>query len=299
MKYLIVSHDAGGAEIVSAWVRRHPEHSCEFILDGPAIDIFVRKIPGIKIKVPGFLSKTIEGVDFVLTGTSWASDLEKRAIALAKKKNICVASYLDHWINYLQRFKVLPDEIWVGDQEAFAIAKNVFEKSIIKLVPNLYFEDMRKEIGEFNMPISKNGSRKILYVSEPIKEHLTKDPDNKHLKGKDEYVLMEDFLKKLKQADNLEKIRIRLHPMEKQDKYSEIIRSFNDLPIEICPNTSLVDDCIWADWVVGCESMAMVIGLLVSKPVFTVLENRSKCSLPQKGIKSFCKEALLNGRLYV
>ena len=41
---LIVSHDAGGAEVVSSWVRRHPEYQFEFCLDGPAVEIFKRKI---------------------------------------------------------------------------------------------------------------------------------------------------------------------------------------------------------------------------------------------------------------
>jgi hypothetical protein len=39
----VVSHDAGGAEILSSWLRRCAEPYC-VVLDGPAQVIFQRKL---------------------------------------------------------------------------------------------------------------------------------------------------------------------------------------------------------------------------------------------------------------
>ena len=39
----VVSHDAGGAEILSSWVVRN-KVKCVFVLDGPAVGIFEKKI---------------------------------------------------------------------------------------------------------------------------------------------------------------------------------------------------------------------------------------------------------------
>src|SRR5262245_30427596 len=120
MKVLIVSHDAGGAEILSSWCRREVGHEYDFLIEGPAKNIFLRKCsvqPNISPRPP---------YDLVLTGTSWASDLEKRYILWAKKQAIRVASFLDHWTQYEERFSIgsidtFPDEIWVGDAHAFRL----------------------------------------------------------------------------------------------------------------------------------------------------------------------------------
>ena len=60
------------------------------------------------------------------TGTS--SDYEKKAMLLARKYNKKVITYLDHWVEYRERFMIRnkifrPDEIWVSDKYAFKIAK--------------------------------------------------------------------------------------------------------------------------------------------------------------------------------
>ena len=70
----IVSHDSGGAEILSNWVIEHPDDYM-FVIDGPAIDVFQRNIGNVK-KVS--LEETISITSIYICGTSWESDLEKR-----------------------------------------------------------------------------------------------------------------------------------------------------------------------------------------------------------------------------
>ena len=113
----IVCHDAGGAEIVSSYVVRNNLRA-GYYLKGPATSIFERKL-GI-IKNSDSLFDLVKNSDWLLCGTGWQSDLEWSLIQEAKKQGKKVISFLDHWVNYQERFtrnnnKYLPDKIWVGE----------------------------------------------------------------------------------------------------------------------------------------------------------------------------------------
>ena len=142
----IVSHDAGGAEILSSWVRRNPRDYIA-VLEGPAKEIFHGKLGNM---VETDLLNAITCSDWVLTGTSWQNDLECRAIALARKQKKKVISFLDHWVNYRERLTrndvhYFPDEIWVGDRHADRIANDKLpEVSRIKVFENPYFADLKE-----------------------------------------------------------------------------------------------------------------------------------------------------------
>ena len=57
MRVFVVSHDAGGAEILSSWVRQHPEHKASFLLMGPAKAIFLKKLSNIGVILNGIRKK--------------------------------------------------------------------------------------------------------------------------------------------------------------------------------------------------------------------------------------------------
>jgi len=80
----IVSHDSGGAELLSSWVVKN-NHKKKFLfsLSGPALRIFKSKIKNIKNRNINFL---IEHVDKLVTSTSWPPRNEMKAIKLSKKK---------------------------------------------------------------------------------------------------------------------------------------------------------------------------------------------------------------------
>ena len=124
----IVSHDTGGAEILSSWLK-HNNHSASVVAAGPAKKIFEFKCPNVEfLNLEDALMKS----DWVLTGTGWESNFERQAISKAHKLGIKTIAFLDHWVNYRERFEengsiVLPDEIWVGDSEAEKLAKNIFD----------------------------------------------------------------------------------------------------------------------------------------------------------------------------
>lgn len=294
-RYLVVSHDAGGAEVLSAWVRRHPETICDFVLEGPADSIFRRKLGEIDV-LSRSAFEDLKAYDLVLTGTSWASDLEKTAIIKAKESGKTVASYIDHWVNYKKRFVLnevttLPDEIWLGDEEALRIAAKSFPEGNLKLVPNPYFEDIKEEFMKIRPPAkSRADELHILYVAEPVEDLAIKVFGDARHYGYTEFEALDGFLVSLGRSDFRMRaiLRLRLHPSEKKGKYSQVLLRFSDIQVEISEGNSLVQDCAWADWVVGCESMAMVIGILGNKKVFTAIPYCGHpCRLPFEQVKNF------------
>jgi len=297
----VICHDSGGAEILSSWVRKNQHLETCLVLDGPAVEIFKKK--GLEnINTKENLEKCINQVDFVLTGTSWASDLEKRAIKHAKKKGIMVASFIDHWVNYPQRFEfneamLLPNEIWVGDKYAFQLAQKYFPTNILRLVNNPYFEDIKAEQLKIDICADSNEGVRILYVTEPIQEHATKKYGNPMHWGYTEFTAIKYFLETindyvLSRNKSLNEIRIRSHPSETKDKYQDTIEHFHNLPVKISQQNSLLYDCNWADWVCGCETMAMVVGLYLEKEVYTTIPKGGRaCSLPHSEIINYMKFA--------
>jgi len=291
---LIVSHDAGGAEVVSSWVRRHPERQHYFWLAGPAVKIFQKKIGQMENQHDIHLSKLIKKADWILTGTSWASDLEKEAIKSGKMQKKKVVSFLDHWVNYPQRFEYngltcLPDEIWVGDEDALKIAKNYFPQEKLRLVPNPYFQDIKDELKTIKAPPKQSRKTRIAYVCEPIGEHSIKQYRHPLHWGYTEYDAMRFFLTRLPEIipiKEVEFVRIRKHPSELQDKYDNILQEYPAIPFQKSEGNSLVEDCVWADCVVGCESMALVVGLLAEKKVYSCIPPGGKpCCLPHGEIE--------------
>ncbi len=144
---LIIAHDAGGAEVLSSYVRRTGLR-CLYVLQGPARKIFERKLGNIET-LP--LDEAIRQADWVLCGTSWQSELEFDAIKLARALGKRSVAFLDHWVNYRERFERkgelnLPDEIWVGDPIAAELAGKIFDLTPIRLVENPYFMDIREEV---------------------------------------------------------------------------------------------------------------------------------------------------------
>ena len=283
----VVSHDAGGAEILSSWLRQNPQPYC-LALEGPATSIFQRKLGNIKIYP---LGKAIELSDSVMCGTSWQSTLEKQAIVKAKRAGKKVITFLDHWANYSERFEldgkiVLPDEIWVGDVDALMIAQNFFLGVPIVLHSNPYLNDLQMEMEtiQTSQNCSKHGC--VLYVCEPIREHALHAYGNEHYWGYTEEDALQFFLNNIDALGSaVGEIKIRPHPSESKNKY-DWVRQANSLVSETASTKSLMEQIVEAEIIVGCESMAMVVALMAKKRVISTIPAGGKvCSLPQARIE--------------
>jgi len=280
----IVSHDAGGAEILSSWVVQHHGPYC-LVVDGPAKAIFEHKLVNIENIS---LKSAIAQSDWVLTGTSWKSELELKAIKLARANGIKAVSFLDHWANYPHRFTrngylLLPDEIWVGDEAAFLIAMEDFPDVPIILLLNPYFEDLKKKIEILKNKTGPDISEfYILYVCSPnsLGEFGVKYEDST---DKDAIRYFMDNLHVINPEGK--RVILRPHPTESIGKYDWTLREFGS-DIQIGGVKSLLEEIINADVIVGCNSMAMVVGLIAGKRVISgIPPNRKIFNLPMPEIK--------------
>ncbi len=284
----VVSHDAGGAEILSSWLCHSAEQFC-LVLDGPAINIFKRKL-GCCTIIP--LSHAIRQSDWILCGTSWQSNLERTAIMQAKAEGKKVIAFLDHWVNYAERFQengvsLYPDEIWVGDIDAERIAQKFFSDLPIVLQSNPYLQDLQFEVDALTSKESCASDASVLYVCEPIREHALLQYGNERYWGYTEEDALNYFMNNINALGcSVNSIKVRPHPSESRNKYDWIKAQHPSLVIEIGGDKTLLEEIAESGVVVGCESMAMVVGLIAIKRVISSIPPGGKsCSLPQSAIE--------------
>ncbi len=285
MKIGVCCHDAGAAEIISSYIKQK-NISPLYYLSGPAIKVFERKIGCIdNILLLDIVNKS----DWLLCGTSWKSDLEWNIIKEAKKQQKKVIVFLDHWVNYRERFirnneEYLPDEIWVGDHYAEKIAKEIFSNLKIKLIDNPYLLDIKKQL----LKLGKNRveSNSVLYVCEPISELAYFQHGDEHYWGYTEEEALRYFLTSIDEIFKARLVIIRPHPSEDLDKYDWIFDEFNHKDIKIDNKKTLLEQILDSNIVVGCESMAMVVAILAEKEVISSIPPGGRaCVLPYKEIK--------------
>jgi len=254
---------------------------------GPAVNIFNGKIHKIEILS---LDDLINKSDWLLCGTSWQSDLEWKAIQRAKKANKKVISFIDHWVNYRERFirnneECLPDEIWVGDHYAEKIAKDNFLNVKIKLIENPYLLDIKEQL--LRLGNSRVESNSFLYVCEPIREHAYFQHGDERYWGYTEEEALRYFLTNINEISKVKRlVVIRPHPSEDFNKYDWVFDEFNHKGIKIDNKKTLLEQILESDIVVGCESMAMVVAILAEKEVISSIPTDGRpCVLPHKEIK--------------
>lgn len=283
----VVAHDAGAAEVLSSFVRQQ-RFECRFALEGPACAVFEQKL-GPYANLP--LETAIDAARGLLCGTSWQSDLELRAIQLARTAAKRSVAWLDHWVQYRERFSragvlVLPDELWVSDENALMLAREHLPELNAQLVDNPYFKDIRSAFANAAPLRAAAGRLAILYVCEPVRAaalHQFGDPDHW---GYTEERALRYFLGNLGALGiPVDRIVIRPHPSEPSGKYHGIAAEYA-LPIGFSEGRPLTDEVAASDCVVGCGSMAMVIGLIGGKRVLCCIPpGGPRCPLPQTEIE--------------
>lgn len=285
----VVAHDAGGAEILASYASRE-NLRCRFALEGPAVKVFKRKFGDIETCS---LEEAISESDWCLCGTSWQSDLEWDAIGLAKRKEKRVVSFLDHWVNYRERFsrkgiQRLPDEIWVGDPDAENLVRECFPGLPIVLVPNPHFLDIKQQVTALGIEKAKGEGKgkTVLFVSENISDHARLRHGNERYWGYTEFDAIEYLIRNLDTLGGpIERMVIRPHPSDPDGKYDFIVDA-NQGVIRLGGKETLLEEIAKADIITGCESMALVVGLLAGKRVISCIPEGGKpCRLPQKEIE--------------
>lgn len=273
----IVAHDAGGAEILSSWIIREKwTHEFACVLDGPALKIFRSKLgPKLVEKSLTEFKALLRSTDQVVTGSGIASNLEIDAIRIGKERRALVSTWIDHWINYPQRFTrngelFLPDEIWVSD--SFQEKKVQLEIGSIPTMirENPYFAELKDLWHTFpKRERAQDGRLHWLFMGEAwseIRPELMKLPALQ----RPELICFRRFLELVKSVGfSNSLVRIRPHPAEIKDKYLEALKSI-EVDWEWSPGDAVIQDCAWADEVVGMGSMGLVVAILGGKSTTSI-----------------------------
>ncbi len=279
----IVAYDSGGANYIKSFILHYSIYPNIYV-GGPAESIF-KSIKGLKKFYS--IEEIVNNSEILIFGSGWETKFEMEALLYAKNK-IPTITFLDHWTNYKQRFiindkEILPDIIVVFDIYAYELAKKSFpgNKNILHF-SNYYLINQLSESHKF-----KNQNKHILFIDEPIMSHYESTNNYKY----DEFSGLKYFLNHIKENNLLnEKIKIRLHPSENNiNKYRHITKSFDNITIsKINP---LVKDILHSKYVIGFESMALVVSVELNKKTYTIIPpGCGESSLPHRNIKSFYYE---------
>jgi hypothetical protein len=278
----VVSHDAGGAEILASYVE---QTKLDFlpVLEGPALAVFRRRLGPID---PVPLEVALAACAWCLLGTSWQSDLEWTALELAAKAGKRTVSFLDHWVNYAERFerrgvRRLPDEIWVGDERALALAKERIPDARVVLVPNPYFVHVRETLSRLGARAPGRAPRRAhaLFVSENISGHGAMRFGDERRWGYTEFDAIEYFFDRRRDLGcEIERVVLRPHPSDPAGKYAAVVAAHAPLAM-LSDGAPLLEEIAAADLVAGCESVALVAALAAGKRVL--------CCIPPRGEVQF------------
>lgn len=270
-KVAAIFNDAGAINLATDWLEL-ANCTVRPFMTGPAAKIWENRFPASMCKD---LETALTSSNIIITGTGWGSETEHLSRVFARDKKLLNIAVIDHWTNFSTRFiykgvEVLPDEVWVSD----SFAKNEVEKTYpsvsTRLLPNLYLESKVKAIKKLCNERDNGNKQRILYALEPVKAQWGGKIDP-------EFQALDYFIENLKHLNLHEDVEIilRPHPSEPDNKYSDWLFGNQQLNIEIQKDRPIEQQIANADYVVGCETFALIIAAEAGKNVI--------CSIPPWG----------------
>jgi hypothetical protein len=271
----IVSHDAGGANILNAMIKYFPETDFHCFLSGPAIKIIDAHNVQFSADEADFFGK----VDLVLCGTG-STSYEKKLLRKAKQRSLPTAAFIDHFVNYRDRFVlngkvVFPDFCFVCDLYSIELAKKELAPyKKIYLCENYLVSYLCSEITAMAEP--ENNS--VLYILENIEE----DWGGEALPWE---VAFNNFYDNFYKISQFDKIIVRAHPKDEPSiyqslkKYKEVTFDYDVSPVISMSKVSTV---------VGVESYFLYLAHHCGLSVYTSLPNKIRLPrLPPSVYKKF------------
>lgn len=280
-----VCHDAGAGNIVIAGLFETGRRDWRAYMRGPAGKLWQDTYP--EVVTCDTLESTLDGAELLVTGTGWGSDVEHDARKLARSRGVRSVAVIDHWVNYSERFvrygeTVWPDEFWVTDEYAMEIAKSTFPGQTVIQIPNRYVETQLRDIA----CVEKTSSPELLYVLEPIRSDWGRGTQG-------EFQALEYFVSHLPMLGLPTEtvIRLRPHPSDVPGKYNSWVAMHSTLNIQMDDSINIAQSLGRSTWVAGCESFALVLGLMAGRKVFCTLPPWAPaCRLPHRGLLHIGKQ---------
>jgi hypothetical protein len=284
MTFAVVGNDAGGSELLIAFVQRHfglASWKLYAFDSSPMYKIATKENLDIQVMDDGFNLDDVK-FDAVLFATGWQEKPERIFIKYAKEKKIPTFAFLDHWSNYKERFD-FPNEHWeenlpnytvVTDQTALTMAKQLNLPNPIAL-PNYYIQSLVKSAPKPSKQITNQQT--LLFLSEPTKR-VAKEHFGFELHwGFTQYSALRLVCQNFHKFP-CNNITIRLHPSEEIGEYISVLEEFPHIncTINAVKEHSLSQQIMDARVVMGFDSMALYIALHLGKPIISYLPSLNR-----------------------
>ena len=204
-------------------------------------------------------------------------------------KKIKIYSFIDHWGNYLNRFRFnkeicFGDEIWVIDDLA---KKEAIEEGIPESILNIKGNPYYEKVKSFSPKISKNNFFKkykfdinkkvILFISDDIKSNFDIDEFGNCILGYDEFTILKNILDTLKtiSIDNEffafdYQLIIKIHPKANQNKFDSLIKNYSFMKIFTIKSCNSLSLNYYSDCVLGMFSNMVIESFLMNKKLLRV-----------------------------
>lgn len=267
-KNLLVAHDAGGAEILCAWMQATGEKA-DVVAEGPAARIFNRE--SIPILNSGAVNLTT--YQRLITGTSYGAPLENRFIELARSKGIFSIAVLEHWLHYQERFQncgysTLPDEFWVCDQYAQTLASKIFPDVPVKLQPNWYWEKIRSQV-----TLGQPG-------------HWLLALENRQPRGETWRNSIDAALDWLGHTPNVKHLIVRPHPIMEPSVIHDYLMGLENRKFDCKVSThSLIEDLSSCEAVIGYQTTVLALARVCEKRAVSLVGVDEKLTIPLERIE--------------
>ena len=276
----VVCHDAGAAQLILPWLEP-ATRDVRACLQGPARALWQQHFGTVGLVDD--LGRALDGAALMLTGTSLVASLEHQARLLAATRGLHSAAVVDHWIHYAARFqrdghRVLPDEIWVCDAEAFALAAATFPGHDVRLQPNTH---LRAEVERMAPSPDPQRHPAVLLLPEPVGSDWGRGTPG------EEQAL--DFL--VAQSHRLRlrhplTLRLRPHDSDAPGRWDAwISRHAAAHDVELDRSATLAEALDGVAWVAGLESTALVLALATGRRAVCLQPPWApRARLPQRGL---------------
>lgn len=269
-RFLVVSHDRGGAEVISDFVTELGAETW-FVTAGPARNVFaVAFLDRVEVD----LVRGLNWADTVIVATGWQTDWEISAQDAAQSRGLRTAVVLDNWVNFSGRFEhhgyaVEPRELWVVDALAAQKAEEAFPESITRILPWSHYDLVVDKIKLARVGRGKEGSERlrVLFLGENVEDFENTLDQNQDFGFNqfDALVYVDRLLRDRKESEV--ELRLRPHPSEKLERYQKVIPSLT-IRTELS-QSDLITDLAWCDIAVGLSSIALYFASRAGVPTCT------------------------------
>lgn len=281
MTFVVAGHDAGGAELLCAFVKKHLERATWHIFCPAASPMAaIVKKQGLQSREITDVQKQLSGISFdaLLFGTGWQKKFERPFVQYAKSHNLPTFAFLDHWTKYRERFgfpeplweENLPDFTVVHDEKALKLANDLNLPRPIAL-PNFYMKALIEKAKE--QPVLPT----LLFFGEPTDSVAKAHYGDENYWGFTQYSALQNILECFEMF-GCDSLSIRLHPSEKSGGYRRVLKKFPHIRVRIndAHSFDLSDQIMQSKVVIGFDTMALYIAAHLHKPVISYLPSPNR-----------------------